>query len=113
MNEQQLKALIETEQRSIHNAEAIEQMMHKIEDNNKIASSVETLAVEIKYMREDQQKLAKLHSDEVKMLDTRLSTIEKKPGNDFEKIKWIIITRYSFGFTGFFIRSNRIIEVII
>ena len=110
MNDEQLKLLIEADQRSKNNETKLETLTKELKDINKLASSIETLAVEIKHMRQDQEKLAKLHAEEVKELDNRLTGIEKKPGDDFEKIKWLVITRYSISCTGFFVRSNRIVK---
>lgn len=110
MNDEQLKLLIEADQRSKNNETKLETLTKELKDINKLASSIETLAVEIKHMRQDQEKLAKLHAEEVKELDNRLTGIEKKPGDDFEKIKWLVITRYSIGCTGFFIRQNRTVK---
>ena len=109
MDEKHIQTLIETEQRSKSNTHRIDDLENKTQSNNELALSVKELTVEIKYMREDYQKLAQTHAKEVQALDIRLAEIEKKPVKRYEQILSLIITRYSDSYIGLFFRPNRVI----
>lgn len=95
MDEKHIQTLIEVEQRSKSNTHRIDELEKETKNNNDLALSVKELTVEIKYMRKDYQELAKKHTEEVRAIDTRLSQVENKPVNDWERLKWLVITRNS------------------
>ena len=104
MEEKHMQILIETEQRSKSNTHRIDELENKTESNNELALSVKELTVEIKYMREDYQKLAQTHAKEVQALDIRLAEIERKPVKRYEQIISIIVTRYRHSYIRLFFR---------
>lgn len=79
MEEKYILKIQENEDRSKSNQRRIEDLEEDAKSNNKLVSSVEKLTLEIKYMREDYQKLAKQHTEEVKAIDSRLKEVENKP----------------------------------
>ncbi len=101
MDEKYILKIQENEDRSKSNMRRIEDLESESKSNNKLVSSVEKLTLEIKYMREDYQKLAEKHTEEVKAIDDRLKEIEKKPSDNWEKLKWIIITGIVTAVLGF------------
>lgn len=76
-----LEKLIETEQRSKSNARRLDDLDHRIEDIHNLALSVAEIAVEMKAMREDVNKM-----------DIRISTIESKPGKRFDQVIGYILS---------------------
>ena len=82
-----IEKLKENEDRSRSNARRLDNLEEESKSNNLLAMNVRELTVEIKYMREDYQKLAETHAKEVKEIDTRVSKIEQKPANNWENIK--------------------------
>lgn len=64
---------------------------------NSIAISTEKLAVEMKYMREEQAKM-----------DSRITTIEEKPVKRYDSIVTYIITTIIGAIIGFFISLIKI-----
>lgn len=95
MEEKYILKIQENEDRSKSNQRRISDLENEVKENNDLALSVKELTVEIKYMRKDYQELAKKHTEEVRAIDTRLSQVENKPANDWEKLKWLVITRNS------------------
>ena len=78
--------LIETEARSKSNTHRLDDLEHDVKNNNTLALNVRELTIEIKHMREDYQKLAEKHAEEVRAIDTRLTEVEKKPGKKWENL---------------------------
>lgn len=113
MDEKHIQTLIETEARSKSNTHRIDELEHDVKNNNTLALNVRELTVEIKHMREDYQTLAQKHNEEVKVLDSRLSSIENKPVKRYEQIVSLIITRYRNSYTGLFFRPIRFIRMVI
>lgn len=64
---------------------------------NSIAMSTEKLAVEMKYMREEQNKM-----------DTRITTIEEKPVKRYDSVVTYIITTIIGAIIGYFMRLIKI-----
>ena len=64
---------------------------------NSIAISTEKLAVEMKYMREEQNKM-----------DTRITTIEEKPVKRYDSVVTYIITTIIGAIIGYFMRLIKI-----
>lgn len=110
MDEKYVLKIQENEDRSKSNTHRIDELEHDVKNNNTLALNVRELTVEIKHMREDYQILAQKHNEEVKVLDSRLSSIENKPMKRYEQIVSLIITRYRNGYTGLFFSKIRIIE---
>lgn len=102
MNEH-IEKLIEIEQRSINNMRRIGDLEAEAKSNNKLVASVEKLTLEIKYMREDYQKLAKQHTEEVKAIETRLKEVENKPAKRWEEMIGVIIATVVGGLLGYFL----------
>ena len=90
MNEH-VEKLIEVEQLVKSNARRIGELENEAKSNNKLVTSVEKLTLEIKYMREDYQKLAKQHTEEVKAIDDRLKEVENKPAKRWEETVSLVI----------------------
>lgn len=101
MDEKYILKIQANEDRSKTNEQRIDALEDKTQNNTELALSVKELTVEIKYMRKDYQELAKKHTDEVKAIVTRLNEIEKKPVDNWEKLKWIIITGIVTAILGF------------
>lgn len=80
MDQQYLLKIQANEDRSKNNEQRIDDLENDVKNNNTLALNVRELTIEIKHMREDYQKLAKQHTEEVKAIDSRLSEVEKKPG---------------------------------
>lgn len=101
MDEKYILKIQSNEDRSKSNEHRIDELEDKTHTNTELALSVKELTVEIKYMRKDYQELAKKHTDEVTAIVTRLNEIEKKPADNWEKLKWIIITGIITAILGF------------
>ena len=80
MEEKYILKIQENEDRSKSNTRRIDDLENDVKNNNTLALNVRELTIEIKHMREDYQKLAKQHTEEVKAIDNRLTEVEKKPG---------------------------------
>ena len=87
-----IEKLKENEERSKSNTHRIDTLENELKSNNMLALNVKELTVEIKYMREDYQQLAKKHTEEVQAIDNRINEIERKPGKRYEQIVTLIIT---------------------
>ena len=79
MEERYILKIQENEDRSKSNTRRIDDLENDVKNNNALALNVRELTIEIKHMREDYQKLAKQHTEEVKAIDNRLAEVEKKP----------------------------------
>lgn len=79
MEEKYILKIQENEDRSKSNTRRIDDLENDVKNNNTLALNVRELTIEIKHMREDYQKLAKQHTEEVKAIDNRLTEVEKKP----------------------------------
>ena len=90
MNEH-IEKLIEIEQLVKSNTRRIGDLENEAKSNNKLVTSVEKLTLEIKYMREDYQKLSKLHTEEVRAIDSRLKEVESKPAKRWEEMISLVI----------------------
>lgn len=112
MDEKHIQTLIEIDHRSKSNTHRIDDLEHDVKNNNTLALNVRELTIEIKHMREDYQKLAEKHTEEVKAIDSRLSEVERKPVKRYEQIVNLIITRYRNCYTGLFFRSIRFIRMV-
>lgn len=77
----------------------IDTLEHKVENIYDLTTSVKEIAVEMKAMREDMNKI-----------DSRVQAIEEKPSKNWDKIINIIITRYCYSNTGLFFRKIWVIE---
>lgn len=82
MENDYIQKLIETEQRSKSNTKRIDEHEKKIEDIHDLTYSIKELAIEVKNMREDINKV-----------DTRLNVLEEKPAKNWDNLIKTIITR--------------------
>ena len=94
-----LERLVAVEERSKSNTKRIDIAERKIEDIHDLVFSVKELAVEIKQMREDINKI-----------DTRLNTLEEKPAKRWDSLTIVIITRNSDSRSGLFFSKSRNIK---
>lgn len=78
--------------------EVVKEIRADVKNTNQIAISVEKLAMEMKAMREDEQKI-----------DERLKAVEDKPAKKWEDLKSLFITRNSYGCSGLFFSKIRFI----
>ena len=92
MEEKHIHILIETETRSKNNSHRLDELESDVKNNNTLALNVRELTIEIKHMREDYQKLAEKHTEEVRAIDNRLSEVERKPVKRYEQVVSLIIT---------------------
>lgn len=92
MDEKYILKIQENEDRSKSNTRRIDDLENDVKNNNTLALNVRELTIEIKHMREDYQKLAEKHTEEVKAIDNRLSDIERKPAKRYEQVISLIIT---------------------
>lgn len=90
MENEYINKLIETEQRSKSNEKRLDEHARKIEDIHDLTYSVKELAIEVKNMREDINKV-----------DNRLNVLEEQPGKNWDKLKWIVITGIATAILGF------------
>lgn len=72
--------LTEVEDRSASNTKRLNEHDEALKENRDLLGAVKELAVEIKYMREDQDKVI-----------SRLDKLESKDGDKWEKFKWLIV----------------------
>lgn len=98
MEEKYIQMLIEAVQscKSAHHRidqlnEVIKEIRADVKSTNQIAISVEKLAMEMKAMREDEQKM-----------DSRLKQLEDKPAKNWDNLTKTIITRNSNSYFGLF-----------
>lgn len=110
MDEKYILKIQANEDRSKSNTRRIDDLENDVKNNNTLALNVRELTIEIKHMREDYQKLAEKHTEEVRAIDTRLSEVERKPVKRYEQIVSLIITRYSNSSIGSIIRQIWIVE---
>lgn len=89
--EQNLKMLVETEQRSKSNTHRLDELAGQIDAVNRLATAVELLANEQKHQTESTDKLEK----NVAELTTKVDAIEKEPGARWkglvEKVIYLIV----------------------
>ena len=76
MEENNLKTLVETEQRSKSNSHRIDNLEEKVEDIHELATSTKLLASETKAMREDINDMLK-----------RVKQLEDKPVREYEETR--------------------------
>lgn len=81
--------------------EVIKEIRADVKSTNQIAISVEKLAMEMKAMREDEQKM-----------DSRLKQLEDKPAKNWDNLIKTIITRNRNSYSGFFVSKIRFIGVM-
>ena len=93
MEKEWIERIVETEQRSKSNSKRIDELDSEVKENRELTVAVKEIATEMKHLREDQADMNK-----------RLKTIEEKPAKNWDKLIWIIITRNSNSYSGFFIR---------
>ena len=106
MDERYIKELTETTERSKSNTHRIDGLEKEVKENNMLAINVKELTLEIKHMREDYQKSETKHAEELEKMDNRLAEVESKPVKRYEQVVSLILTRYSYNYTGFFISQN-------
>lgn len=92
MDEKYILKIQENEDRSKSNTRRIDDLESDVKNNNTLALNVRELTIEIKHMREDYQKLAEKHTEEVRAIDNRLSEVERKPAKRYEQVITLIIT---------------------
>ena len=102
MNEH-VEKLIEIEQLAKSNTRRITDLESDAKSNNKLVTSVEKLTLEIKYMREDYQKLAEKHTEEVRAIDNRLKEVENKPAKRWEEMVSLVIATVIGAILGYFL----------
>lgn len=85
-----IERLKETEDRSKSNTHRLDNLEPKVEDIHNLATSVKEIATEIKYMREDINKM-----------DKRLIAIESKPGKRLDQIIGYILSALVGGLIGY------------
>ena len=89
--ENNLKVLVETEQRSKSNTHRLDELAGQIDAVNRLATAVELLANEQKHQTESTDKLEK----NVAELTTKVDAIEKEPGARWkglvEKVIYLIV----------------------
>lgn len=110
MDEKYIIKVQENEDRSKSNLKRLDKLEKEVEENNVLAINVRELTIEIKHMREDYQKSDERHTEEMKKIDSRLAEVESKPAKKWEQVINLVITRCSYGYTGFFIGKNRLIR---
>lgn len=113
MDEKYIIKVQENEDRSKSNLKRLDKLEKEVEENNVLAINVRELTIEIKHMREDYQKSDERHTEEMRKIDCRLAEVENKPQKRWEQIVSLVITRCSYGYTGFFISKNRLIKEVI
>lgn len=72
--------LTEVEQRSKSNTKRLDEHDEDIKENSNLIGAIKELATETKYMREDLNQTME-----------RLSKLENKDTNKWEKFKWLIV----------------------
>lgn len=92
MDEKYILKIQANEDQIKSNTRRIDDLEEDVKNNNKLALSVKELTVEIKHMREDYQKLAEKHTEEVRAIDSRLSEVERKPEKRYEQVVSLLIT---------------------
>lgn len=101
MDERYILKVQANEDRSKSNEHRITELEEEVKNNNALVLKVGELAIEIKHMREDYQKLAEKHVEEIKAIDKRLITIENKPAKRWEQIASTVITGIATAILGF------------
>lgn len=90
MEKEYIELLIETSERSKSNTKRLDNDEKKIEDIHRLALSIETLATEVKMMREDMNKM-----------DARVLAIEDKPSKKLDLIWGYIVSAIIGGAIGY------------
>lgn len=89
--ENNLKVLVETEQRSKSNTHRLDELAGQIDAVNRLATAVELLANEQKHQTEATEKIEK----NVAELTTKVDTLEKEPGARWkglvEKVIYLVV----------------------
>lgn len=75
-NTEIIERLFETEQQSKSNTKRLDEMEIEIKENRELTVAVKEIATEMKYLREDQNKM-----------NERLKVIEEKPIKEYEETK--------------------------
>lgn len=101
MDEKYILKVQANEDRSKSNERRIVELEGEVKNNNELVLKVGELAVEIKHMREDYQRLAEEHVKEIKAIDLRLTTIEAKPARKWEQLVSLIFTGIVTAILGF------------
>lgn len=74
------KALIKVDERSKSNTKRLDEMDTELKENNSLVAAIKELAVETKYMRSDLNETIQ-----------RLSKLEGKDADKWDKFKWIVL----------------------
>lgn len=90
MEKEYIELLIETSERSKSNTKRLDNDEKKIEDIHRLALSIETLATEVKMMREDMNKM-----------DARVLAIEDKPNKKLDLIWGYVVSAIIGGVIGY------------
>ena len=75
-NTEIIERLVETEQRSKSNTKRLDEIETEVKENRELTVAVKEIATEMKYLREDQNKM-----------NERLKIIEEKPVKEYEETK--------------------------
>lgn len=74
------KALIKVDERSKSNTKRLNEVDAEMKENNSLVTAIKELAIETKYMREDLNETIQ-----------RLSKLESKDADKWDKFKWILV----------------------
>ncbi len=74
------KALIKVDERSKSNTKRLDEMDSELKENNSLVAAIKELAIETKYMRADLNETIQ-----------RLSKLEGRDADKWEKFKWLIV----------------------
>lgn len=81
MDRKDIERLQKIDDRSQENSKRLDELEPKVENIHELASSVNTLAIEVKAMREEMNKI-----------DNRIAVIEQKPNKRYEAVIMQIIS---------------------
>jgi Flp pilus assembly protein TadB len=74
------KALIKVDERSKSNTKRLNEVDAEMKENNSLVTAIKELAIETKYMREDLNETIQ-----------RLSKLESKDADKWDKFKWLLV----------------------
>lgn len=74
------KALIKVDERSKSNTKRLDEVDSELKENNSLVAAIKELAIETKYMRADLNETIQ-----------RLSKLEGRDTDKWEKFKWLIV----------------------
>lgn len=74
------KALIKVDERSKSNTKRLDEVDSELKENNSLVAAIKELAIETKYMRADLNETIQ-----------RLSKLEGRDADKWEKFKWLIV----------------------